>query len=184
MKGHTMAGLLVRGFCITAVLVFLTLSGPPGAQAQHRVSLDARNADIRATLRRLTAAGGLNVVIGPDVTGTVTLRLRDVPVEEALQLALNTTGLVQVREGTTVGILSREGWLRQQRQQAELHTLGRGRTRMAVVRLRYAKAAEVAPLLATLLSPWGTLAVDERTNSLIIRDMAESPLFPKPLGTP
>jgi type IV pilus assembly protein PilQ len=55
---------------------------------------------------------------------------------------------------------------------------------MAVVPLRYAKAAELAPLLATLLSPWGTIAVDERTNSLIIRDIPESPMFQNHQGAP
>jgi type II secretory pathway component GspD/PulD (secretin) len=48
---------------------------------------------------------------------------------------------------------------------------------MAVVPLRYVKAAKLAPLLATLMSPWGTIAVDERTNGLIIRDIPESPIF-------
>jgi type IV pilus assembly protein PilQ len=173
-----------RGFSIAAFLLLLSIAWTPSVQAQARVSLNVRNADMRETLRMLTEAGGLNVVIGPDVTGTVTLRLQDVPVEDALQIVLKTTGLVQVREGTTIGILSRETWLRQQRQQVELHTLAMGRTRTAVVPLQYAKAAELAPLLATLLSPWGTIAVDERTNSLIIRDLPESPMFQKPQGTP
>jgi type IV pilus assembly protein PilQ len=172
------------GFSIAAFLFLVGIAWTPPVQAQARVSLSVHNADVRETLRMLTETGGLNVVIGPDVTGTVTLRLRDVPLEDASQIVLKTTGLVQVREGTTVGILSRDAWLRQQRQQVELHTLGMGPTRMAVVPLRYAKAAELAPLLATLLSPWGTIAVDERTNSLIIRDIPESPMFQNHQGAP
>jgi type IV pilus assembly protein PilQ len=172
-----MACSLARGVSIAAFLLLCGIAWRPPVQAQARVSLDVRNADVRETLRMLTEAGGLNVVIGPDVTGTVTLRLRDVPVEEALQIVLKATGLVQMREGTSVGILSRQAWLRQQRQQMELHTLGIGSTRTAIIPLRYAKATELAPLLATLLSPWGTIAVDERTNSLIIRDIPESPIF-------
>ncbi len=179
-----MACLIVRSFSIAAFLLLLGIAWTPAAQAQRRVSLNVRHADVRETLRMLTDAGGLNVVIGPDVTGTVMLQLRDVPVEEALQIVLNTAGLVQIREGTTVGILTREAWLRQQRQQVELHTLGRGRMRVAVVPLRYANAAELAPVLAALLSPWGTIAVDVRTNSLVIRDIAESPLFQQHQHTP
>lgn len=179
-----MACLLARCFSITTVLLLLGIAWTPMIEAQARVSLDVRDADVRETLRMLTEAAGLNVVIGPDVTGTVTLRLQDVSVDDALQIVLKITGLVQVREGTTIGILSREAWLRQQRQQVERHTLGMVRTHTAVVPLRYAKAAELAPLLATLLSPWGTIAVDERTNSLIIRDIAESPMFQTHQGAP
>jgi type IV pilus assembly protein PilQ len=173
-----------HGFFIAVFLILLGIAWTPPAEAQRRISLDVRNADVRETLRLPPRAGGLNVVIGPDVAGTVTLRLRDAPVDDALEIVLNTAGLVQVREGTTVGILSRETWLRQRRQQVERHTMGVGRTRVAVIPLWYAKAAELAPLLATLLSPWGTIAVDERTNSLIVRDIAESPLFQQHEGTP
>jgi type IV pilus assembly protein PilQ len=148
-----MAHSLGRCFSIAAFLLLLGTVGTPPVQTLARVSLEVRNADVREILRMLTQAGGLNVVIGPDVTGTLTLRLHDVPVDEALQIVLNTTGLVQVREGTTVGILSREAWLRQQQQQVELHTLGMASMRTAIVPHRYAKATELAPLLATLLSP-------------------------------
>ena len=175
---------IVRVFSIAAFLVLFGIAWAAPVEAQPRISLEVRDADVRETLRLLTEAGGLNLVIGPDVQGTVTLRLRNVPVEDALQIVLKTTGLVQVRVGTTVGVLSREAWLRQQRQQVELHTLGMGPTRMAVVPLRYAKAAELAPLLATLLSPWGSVAVDARTNSLVIRDIPESSIFQKPQGAP
>jgi type IV pilus assembly protein PilQ len=169
--------LWVRGVVVGACGVLLGLGQPSPLAAQGRVSLDARQADVRAILSRIAEAGGLNVVLGPTVTGTVTLRLTEAPVEDALQIVLQTAGLVQIREGTTVGILSREAWLRQQRHVAAQQTLGMGPTRTAIVPLHYANAAELAPLLATLLSPWGAIAVDERTNSLIIRDMPESPLF-------
>ncbi|HXH13913.1 MAG TPA: secretin N-terminal domain-containing protein [Alphaproteobacteria bacterium] len=166
-----------RRVCMIAFLLLFGIMGISRAQAQPRVSLDLHNADVRKALSTIAEAGGLNVVVGPDVTGTVTLRLRDVPVEEALQVVLKTVGLVPVRHGQIIGIVSRKTWLRQQRQQAELLTLGLAPTRIAIIPLAYAKADELAPLLATLLSPWGTVAVDERTNSLIIRDIPESPLF-------
>jgi type IV pilus assembly protein PilQ len=179
-----MRGSLARSFSMGVLFFLLSLGQTSLPCAQTRISIAARHADVRETLRMITEMGGLDVVIGPDVTGTVTLRLQDVPVEDALQTVLNTAGLVQVREGKTIGILSREAWLQRQRQQAELQILGRARTRLAIVPLHYAKAAELAPLLATLLSPWGTIAVDERTNSLVIRDIPESPMFQQPRVIP
>jgi type IV pilus assembly protein PilQ len=179
-----MSGALTRVFAIEALLLMFGMVQVPTLHAQARISLDVHNADVRETLRTLAAAGSLNLVIGPDVKGTVTLRLQDVPIEEALEILLRVTGLVQVHVGRAIGILSREAFLQQQRQQAAMHTLGIGPVRTAIVPLRYAKAAELAHLLATLLSPWGTIAVDEGTNSLIIRDIPESPIFQKNQVTP
>ncbi len=173
-----------RGFCIAAFLLWVGMVWAPLVQAQAHVSLDVRNADVREALIMIAEAGGLNVVIGPDVTGTVTLRLQDVPVEEALQTVLNTAGLIQVREGKTMGMLSRKAWLQQQRHQAQPQGLGSVQTRLAIVPLRYAKAVQLAPVLPTCLSPWGTIADDERTNSLVIRDVPESPVFQQHQGAP
>lgn len=110
-----MAGSLARGFPIAAFLLLFGIVWRPPLQAPTRVSLDVHNADVRETLRLIAEVGGLNVVMDPDVKGTITLRLQEVPVEDALQIVLNATGLVQVCEGTTVEILSREAWLQQRK---------------------------------------------------------------------
>jgi type IV pilus assembly protein PilQ len=114
---------------------------------------------------------------------TLVDRLQGVSVEEALEALLGSTGLAQVRRGAVTGILS-ETLLKQHRLQAERHTLGMAPLRTAVVPLHYSKAAELAPVLAALLSPWGTIAVDERTNSLVIRDIPESPVFQRQRTAP
>jgi type IV pilus assembly protein PilQ len=165
--------------CMAAIIMLLGLVMAPSLDAQAHISLDVRDADVREVLLTLAERGGLNMVIAPDVRGGVTLRLQDVSVEEALEALLRTTGLAQVREGAVIGILSHETLLKQHRLQAERHTLGMAPLRTAVVPLHYSKAAELAPVLAALLSPWGSIAVDERTNSLIIRDLPRNPVFQK-----
>ena len=67
--------------------------------------------------------------------------------------------------------------LRQQQERAEARGLAPVEFRTEVVKLEYAKATEVARTLAPFLSPWGSMAADRRTNSLIIRDISESAIF-------
>jgi type IV pilus assembly protein PilQ len=164
---------------LAAIVVLLALVMAPSLDAQARISLNVREADVREVLLTLAARGGLNMVIAPEVRGRISLRLQDASVAEALETLLATTGLAQVREGAIIGILSHETLIKQQRLQVERHTLGMAPFRTAVVPLRYSKAAELAPVLAPLLSPWGSIAVDDRTNSLIIRDIPGSPVFQK-----
>lgn len=166
-----------RQLSISAFLLILGLMIAPSLQAQTRISLDVRDAEVRQALLTLAERGDLNLVIGPGVEGRVTLRLHDVPVEEALDMLVKAAGLAQVRRGDSIAILPQEALHRQQQRQVERHLSGLGPFRTAIVPLHYAKAAELAPLLATLLSPWGTIAIDERTNSLIIRDIAASAIF-------
>ncbi|MEE8112756.1 MAG: secretin N-terminal domain-containing protein [Nitrososphaerales archaeon] len=181
---HAMNGVSSKAICNAGVLlcigsIFLILSRPGvvSVHAQPLVSLNLRDADVVKTLRTLAELGSLNVVISPDVHGTVTLRLKDVPVEDALEILLKTMGLAQVRKGSVIGILPRQALLEHQKQLAELRALRQEEFRTQVVRLNYARATELAHILAPLLSPWGTITPDERTNSLIIRDVVNSPIF-------
>jgi type II secretory pathway component HofQ len=164
-------------FGLSAALLLFCDAALPAAP---RLSLEAQQADVAATLRQLAQLGGLNLVIGPDVKGTISLRLKEVSVDEALAAIARAAGLVYWREGSVLTVLSQSAWLAQQRQLAEAYSLGRGPFRTVVIPLHYASAAELAPLVAALLSPWGTIAVDARTNSLIIRDIADSPALQPP----
>lgn len=172
------------GLALAAAALFFSSVGHADSsiQGSPKVSIDVRDGDVVGTILTLAEAGGLNVVISDEVRGTVTLRVQGVPVERALDMLLKIAGLAQVRDGPVIGILPREALLEQQRQEAEALALDRGPVRVEVVRLNYARAAEVAPVLATLLTQWGVIAADIRTNSLVIRDVPESPVF-KHLGS-
>ncbi len=70
----------------------------------ERISLDLKDADIRDVLRSFASMGGVNVVIDPDVKGSVTVRLHDVTWENALDVILRSNGLGMVTEGRVVRI--------------------------------------------------------------------------------
>ncbi|UJR79049.1 type IV pilus secretin PilQ [Sandaracinus amylolyticus] len=142
----------------------------------RRIDLDFNNADIHNILRLLAEVGGVNIVTSDDVTGTVTIRMRNVPWDQALEVVLQAKGLGMVRRGNLIRVAplstlekEREAAIARRKQQVELAPL---ETRLVPV--SYATASELEPRVRELLSPRGTVSVDERTNVLIVRDMVEA----------
>jgi type II secretory pathway component HofQ len=166
--------------CSIALGILLSFTATPAlrpAQAQPSISIDVRNADLVDVLRMLAQIEGLNVIISSEVKGTVTVQLNDVSAKDAFETLLDTAGLTKVQKGSVIGILPRGTLLRQQQQREQAQRLMPGEFRTEVIKLDYAKATELARTLASFLSPWGSIAADRRTNSLIIRDVSESAIF-------
>ncbi len=139
----------------------------------RRIDLDFNNADIHNILRLLAEVGGVNIVTSDDVTGTVTIRMRNVPWDQALEVILQAKGLGMVRRGNLIRVApletlekEREAAIARRKQQVELAEL---ETRLIPV--SYATAEEISPRVRELLSARGSVSVDERTNVLIVRDM-------------
>ena len=150
-----------------------------GAYAGERLSLNFQNIEVRAVLQLLADFTGLNLVASDTVTGALTLRLKNVPWDQALDIILKSKGLGMRQAGNVImvapneEILAREKLeLEAQKQKEELSPLT-----LDQIRVNYAKAQELATLLKadknSLLSKDGSVTVDERTNSLLIRDTAE-----------
>jgi len=140
----------------------------------RRVDLDLRDADIHNVLRLLSDVGKVNIITSDAVTGTVTIRLRNVPWDQALETILQAKGLGMVRQGNMIRIalladLNKERELAIARRKSELQ-LAPLETRLIPV--SYATAEDLQARAKDLLSPRGTIAVDERTNVLIARDVA------------
>ena len=140
----------------------------------RRIDLDLKDADIHNILRLLADVGRVNIVTADDVTGNVTIRMRNVPWDQALDVVLQAKGLGMVRSGNLIRVaplatLQKERELRiaAARQEFELTPL---ETRLIPV--SYAQADELQARAKDLLSPRGSIAVDERTNVLIARDIA------------
>jgi type IV pilus assembly protein PilQ len=140
----------------------------------RRIDLDLKDADIHNILRLLADVGRVNIVTADDVSGNVTIRMRNVPWDQALDVVLQAKGLGMVRNGNLIRVAplatlqkERELRLAAAKQEYELTPL---ETRLIPV--SYAQADELQARAKDLLSPRGSVAVDERTNVLIARDVA------------
>lgn len=147
----------------------------------YPISMDFDGVDLKAILRTFSEVAGVNLVIDPDVNGTVNIKLKEVPWNQALSVVLRTNGLACVPVGAIVriaprGTLTTEinegGKLRQAQADEERNRLRQTR----VVQLSYAKAKDIAPLVerAVLTPAFGSYQVDEKTNILILNDLPEA----------
>lgn len=136
------------------------------------ISLDLQDTDIDNALRIIAEVSNLNIIASEEVAGKVTLRLNDVPWDQALDVILKTNGLDKVQEGSVIRIapfeklrVERDG-LKQALQAAEELEP----TTVKYFRVSYAKAAELKPLIDGVITERGQVSFDQRTNQLIIRD--------------
>lgn len=163
------------------------------------ISFDFQNIPIRSALQQIAQETGLNFVISDTVTGEMSLRLKDVPWDQALDTIMQTKGLARREQGNVVWIAPAEEIANQERlaleasrQVSELEPLVSD-----LIQINYAKAEDIGDLLKSvraiepnvqqsmfgnvsvaevqteenrLLSERGSVTVDERTNSLLIQD--------------
>jgi len=146
----------------------------------ERLSLNFQDIEVRSVLQLLADFTGLNLVVSDSVVGNLTLRLKNVPWDQAMDIILKTKGLAQRRAGNVIliaptdEIAAREKLELESRKQVE--ELERLRTEF--IRVNYAKAEDVAELLNqtdnAILSNRGSVSVDVRTNTLLIKDTTSS----------
>ncbi|MBI3492524.1 MAG: type IV pilus secretin PilQ [Acidobacteria bacterium] len=141
------------------------------------VSLDFQGADLRAVLRTFAEISGLNIVIDPRVNGTVDVALKDVPWDQALDIILRANSLGYVVDGTIVRIAPLDALESEQKKISDLEKARAeaGQITTITQQLSYAKGDAIVALLksASILSNRGQAFVDERTNTLIVTDLAE-----------
>jgi type IV pilus assembly protein PilQ len=140
----------------------------------RRIDVDLKDADVHNVLRILADAGRVNIVAADNVTGNVTIRLNNVPWDQALDTILQAKNLGMVRRGNIIRValmsdLNKERELALARRKSELQ-LAPIETRLIPV--SYADAGDLQSRAKDLLSPRGTIAVDDRTNVMIVRDVA------------
>lgn len=144
----------------------------------ERLSLNFQDIEVRAVLQLLADFTGLNMVVSDSVSGRITLRLKNVPWDQAMDIILKTRGLSMRRNDNVIliapteEIAAREKLeLESEKQIEELAPL-----RSELIQVNYAKAGDLAALLKgaenKLLSERGNVTIDERTNALLVQDTA------------
>lgn len=146
----------------------------PAAQAGKaaKVTLVVDDVPVVQVLQTLAEQERQNLVVSPDVSGTLSLHLTDVPWKQALQTVVNSAGLVLRQEGNILHVHS-QAWQKEHsaRQDAErLRLQANLPLENRSISLQYADAAELAKAGEKLLSAKGTIMVDKRTNRLLLRD--------------
>jgi type IV pilus assembly protein PilQ len=163
---------------VFAVAMLLGSLQEPAAASESTqetlIDIDVREADARDVLRLLAEVGGFNLAVDPGVTCDATLKLKQVPWPQVLDLVLRTCGLEQERLGENLVRVApaeeiRKEYQERRKYQEEKALAGPLETRY--VRLAYARAKDVAPMLSKFLSPRGSVVFDERTNTLIVTDI-------------
>ena len=146
----------------------------------ERLSLNFQDIEVRAVLQLIADFTGLNMVASDTVRGTVTLRLKNVPWDQALDIILKSKGLGMREAGNVIMVAPTEEIAAREKLELEaaqaVEDLAPLRTEF--IQVNYAKAQELANLIKAeannLLSERGSVAIDERTNTLIVQDVSES----------
>jgi type IV pilus assembly protein PilQ len=158
---------------LTPELVVVTPAAPAPQYTGQKISLVFDNADIRSILQLIGDVSGLNILASNDVKGEITLRLIDVPWDQALDLVLDTANLGKIREGNVIRIMPidkiRERASSTMKLQREEFDEGVLETRAFSV--SYSKVDDVKKFLADLSSQRGSIIADGRNKQLIVKDV-------------
>jgi type IV pilus assembly protein PilQ len=152
-----------------------TRSGPRGKKRYRgrKINVDIKDGDIHNVLRVLAKTGNVNIVTSDEVSGTVTMHLKLVPWDQALDMVLRTKGLDMVREGDIIRVApsemiaqEREAELKKQEVRERLKPL-----EIKMITVNHASAEDLIPRIKSVLSKRGNAEFDNRTNTVIVKDV-------------
>ena len=164
------------------VLEVKPVSSDPSRAAQRgrytgeKLSLNFQNVEVRAVLNVIADFTDLNIITSDTVAGNITLRLKDVPWDQALDIILQTRGLDSRRSGNVIWIAPRDELATREKLalEAQQQISDLEQTRTETFAMNYQKAADVQKLLSDpnqrILSKRGSAVVDTRTNTLFVQD--------------
>ena len=146
----------------------------------QRLTLNFQDIETRAVLQLLAETSGKNIVVSDTVQGNVTLRLRNVPWDQALDIVMTTKGLDMRQNGNVIMVAPAEEIAARETAdlEAQLAIAELEPVYSEFLQVNYAKAADLASLISgsdagSMMSERGSIAVDDRTNTLLIQDTAE-----------
>jgi type IV pilus assembly protein PilQ len=142
----------------------------------RKINIDIKDADIHNVLRLLAKEGNINIVTSDNVTGTVTVHLKMVPWDQALDLVLRSKGLDMVQEGSIVRVAKaddikaeRDREIQAQEQRQKLKPVN-----VKLIAVNHATASDLLTRIQSVLSDRGKAEFDARTNTVIVKDVDES----------
>ncbi len=147
-----------------------------GRYTGEKLSLNFQNVEVRAVLNVIADFTDLNIITSDTVAGNITLRLKDVPWDQALDIILQTRGLDSRRSGNVIWIAPRDELATREKLalEAQQQITDLEQTRTESFQMSYQKAADVQRLLSSpdqrILSKRGSAVVDARTNTLFVQD--------------
>ncbi len=156
-------------FILAFLIYFAAAAAPSFAQPEPAfpaapsekagsITLDFKDADITTVLRVMSLKSNVNIVAGPEVKGTITIRLENVPWEKALEVVLRTYGYVHERDGNIIRVTTRE------------NLAGEPLVTQTYI-LNYTKASEIQAAVQDMLTERGRIKVAERTNTIVLTDI-------------
>ncbi len=152
-----------------------TIGGGDKKYTGRKISLDFKDADILDILRLMSEISKLNIIAGDDVKGTVTVRLMDIPWDEALDVVLRSKSLGKERFGNIIRVATlktlqgeKESELAKKKAQVKLEPL-----KVRLISVNYAMADELVGKVKELLTERGSVTTDTRTNIIVVKDIAE-----------
>ncbi len=134
--------------------------------AQERISMRLENADLVTTLRSIAQASGMNIIIGDEVRGTITVELDNIEWEEALDLVLKTKGYTYIIENDVIRVSRPETFAKEQENIEASKPIKR-----EIFVLEFTTPTEIQGAVKSLLSKRGSIEQDVRTNSIIVSDI-------------
>ena len=153
----------------------INMEDEPVQYTGKKINLDFKEVDILDILRLMSDISKLNIIAGDDVKGTVTVRLVDIPWDEALDVILKSKSLGKERFGNIIRVATirtmqreKEEELAKKNAQKKLEPV-----KVRLVPVNYAMADKLVPQIKELLTDRGTVSYDQRTNVLIVKDVEE-----------
>ena len=157
----------------------LTQGSKPGYKGE-KLSLNFQNIDVRSVLQVIADFTGFNIITSDSVTGSLTLRLKDVPWDQALDIIMQTRGLGMRKNGNVVWIAPNEELAAKEKSklEAEQEIADREQLLTQSFEIKYQKAEDIKTLISDnkqpMLSKRGSAVVDVRTNTLFVQDIEKN----------
>ncbi len=141
-----------------------------------RISLDFQDADIRNVLRLIADVSGYNLAAGDDVKGKITIKLLNVPWDQALDIILKMNNLGYLREGNIIRVATLKNIEDQLTAEAKAKEAEQksGDLITKIIYVNYGSAKDFVETLKKSLTPRGSLVVEDKTNAIVIKDISKS----------